>query len=158
MQKHTHVKFFLIKLEETYLFFIFNIKYSSLDIVNMSKLAKMNPENLFDIEFTELKTENSKLPTYLFEVIKSELTNIIIDESSPEEETDGAFELIRNIVDNVRSEIENFVENEDLKKFLYVLTKVFTLLLNIKVDNTEKIINIVKLAISSILKKWSEPN
>ena len=118
----------------------------------------MNPENLFDIEFTELKTENSKLPTYLFEVIKSELTNIIIDESSPEEETDGAFELIRNIVDNVRSEIENFVENEDLKKFLYVLTKVFTLLLNIKVDNTEKIINIVKLAISSILKKWSEPN
>ena len=124
----------------------------------MSKLAKMNPENLFDIEFTELKTENSKLPTYLFQEIKSELTNIIIDESSPEEETDGAFELIRNIVDNVRSEIENFVENEDLKKFLYVLTKVFTLLLNIKVDNTEKIINIVKLAISSILKKWSEPN
>ena len=118
----------------------------------------MNPENLFDIEFTELKTENSKLPTYLFEEIKSELTNIIIDESSPEEETDGAFELIRNIVDNVRSEIENFVENEDLKKFLYVLTKVFTLLLNIKVDNTEKIINIVKLAISSILKKWSELN
>ena len=124
----------------------------------MSKLAKMNPENLFDIKFTELKKENSKLPTYLFEEIGSELTNIIIDESSPEEETDGAFELIRNIVDNVRSEIENFVENEDLKKFLYVLTKVFTLLLNVKVDDTEKIINIVKLAISSILKNWSELN
>ena len=124
----------------------------------MSKLAKMNPENLFDIKFTELKKENSKLPTYLFEEIESELTNIIIDESSPEEETDGAFELIRNIVDNVRSEIENFVENEDLKKFLYVLTKVFTLLLNVKVDDTEKIINIVKLAISSILKNWSELN
>ena len=124
----------------------------------MSKLAKMNPENLFDIKFTELKKENSKLPTYLFEEIESELTNIIIDESSPEEETDGAFELIRNIVDNVRSEIENFVENEDLKKFLYVLTKVFTLLLNAKVDDTEKIINIVKLAISSILKNWSELN
>ena len=124
----------------------------------MSKLAKMNPENLFDIKFTELKKENSKLPTYLFEEIESELTNIIIDESSPEEETDGAFELIRNIVDNVRSEIENFVENEDLKKILYVLTKVFTLLLNVKVDDTEKIINIVKLAISSILKNWSELN
>ena len=113
----------------------------------------MNPENLFDIEFTELKMENSKLPTYLFEEIESELINIIIDESSPEEETDGAFELIRNIVDNVRSEIENFVESEDLKNFFYVLIKVFTLLLNIKVDNTEQIINIVKLAISSILKK-----
>ena len=119
----------------------------------MFKLAKMNPENLFDIEFTELKTENSKLPTYLFKEIESELINIIIDEISPEEETDGAFELIRNIVDNVRSEIENFVESEDLKIFFYVLIKVFTPLLNIKVDNTEQIINIVKLAISSILKK-----
>ena len=66
--------------------------------------------------------------------------------------------LIRNIVDNVRSEIENFVENEDLKKFLYVLTKIYTLLLNVKVDNTEKKIKIVKLAISWILKKWSELN
>ena len=59
----------------------------------MSKLAKMDPENHFDVEFAELKMENSKLPTYLFEEIESELTNIIIDESSPEEETDGTFDL-----------------------------------------------------------------
>ena len=87
-----------------------------------------------------------------------ELTNIIIDEISSEEETDGAIDTIRIIVDNVRSEIENFVGNDDLKKFLYVLTKIFTLLLNVKVNNTEKIVSIVKLAISSILKKWSELN
>ena len=124
----------------------------------MFKLAKMDPENLFDIEFTELKTENSKLPTQLFKEIESELTNILIDEGSPEEETDGAFDIIRNIVDNVKSEIENFVENDNLKKFLYVLAKIFTFLLNVKVNNTEKIINIVKLAISSILKKWSGLN
>ena len=49
-----------------------------------------------------MKTENSRLPTYLFEEIESELTNIIIDESSPDKETDGAIELIRNIVDNIR--------------------------------------------------------
>ena len=100
----------------------------------------MDPENLFDIEFAELKTENSKLPTYLFEEIESKLTNIIIEESSPEEEADGAFDLIRNIVDNIKSKIENFVENDNLKKFLYVLAKIFTLLLNVTVDNTEKII------------------
>ena len=69
-----------------------------------------------------------------------ELTNIIIDEISSEEETDGAIDTIRIIVDSVRSEIENFVENDDLKKFLYVLTKIFTLLLNVKVNNTEKIV------------------
>ena len=69
-----------------------------------------------------------------------ELTNIIIDEISSEEETDGAIDTIRIIVDSVRSEIENFVGNDDLKKFLYVLTKIFTLLLNVKVNYTEKIV------------------
>ena len=87
-----------------------------------------------------------------------ELANIIIDEISSEEETGGAIDTIRIIVDSVRSEIENFVGNDDLKKFLYALTKIFTLLLNVKVNNTEKIVSIVKLAISSILKKWSELN
>ena len=87
----------------------------------MSKLAKIDAENLFGMDFTEIETENSKLPTYLFEEIESELTNLIIDGSSPEEETDGAIELIENIVDNIRSEIEIFNENDNLKK-LHILT------------------------------------
>ena len=87
----------------------------------MSKLVKLNEQNLFEMDFSEVKTENSKLPTYLFEEIESELTNLIIDESSPEEETDGAIELIENIVDNIRSEIEIFNENDNLKK-LHILT------------------------------------
>ena len=124
----------------------------------MSKLANLNEENLFEMEFSEIKTENSGLSTNLFEEIETELSNLIIDESSPEEETDGAIELIKNIVDNVRSEIEHLVENDDLRKFLHVPTKAFTLLLNVKVDNSDKIIKIVKLAISSVLRKWSELN
>ena len=124
----------------------------------MPKLPKLNKENLFEMDFSEIKTENSGLPTYLFEEIESELTNLIIDESRPEEETDGAFKVIKNIVDNFRSKIENFVEKEDSKKFLHVITKIFTLLLNVKVDNSDKIIKIVKLAIWSILRKWSELN
>ena len=87
----------------------------------MSKLVKLNEQNLFEMDFAEVKTENSKLPTYLFEEIESELTNLIIDGSSPEEETDGAIELIENIVDNIRSEIEIFNENDNLKK-LHILT------------------------------------
>ena len=87
----------------------------------MSKLVKLNEQNLFEMDFSEVKTENSKLPTYLFEEIESELTNLIIDESSPEEETDGAIELIENIVDNIRSEIEIFNKNDNLKK-LHILT------------------------------------
>ena len=74
---------------------------------HMSKPAKLNENNLFEMEFSEVKTENSELPTYLFEEIESELTSITIYESSPEGETDGAFEVIKNFVDNIRSEIEN---------------------------------------------------
>ena len=101
----------------------------------MSKLALLSEENLFGLE---VKTEKSQLPTYLFEEIESELTGIIIDENDAEEETDGAFEVAKNIVGNIKSELENFVKNEDLKKFLFTLTKIFTLLLNVKVDSSEK--------------------
>ena len=118
----------------------------------MSKLVELNEENLFGLE---MKTENSQLPTYIFEEIESELTGIIIDENSAEEETDGA---LRNIVENIRNEIDGFVENRDLKKFLFTLTKIFTILLNVKVDNSEKIIRVVEITISSIVKRWSELN
>ena len=40
----------------------------------MSKLAKLNEENLFEMDFSEIITENSGLPTYLFEEIESKLT------------------------------------------------------------------------------------
>ena len=44
------------------------------------------------------------------------------------------------------------------KKFLNILTKIFTSLLSVKADNSEKIIKIVKLAISAVLKTWSDLN
>ena len=96
--------------------FTFHFQYQKLikkNMNNMSKLANLNEENLFGIE---VKTENSELPTYLFEVIEQELTRLIIEKNSAEEETDGAFDVVRDIVANIKSEIENFVENKDLKK------------------------------------------
>ena len=44
------------------------------------------------------------------------------------------------------------------KKILNALTKVFTILLSVKADNAEKIIKIVKLSVSTVLKIWSEQN
>ena len=123
----------------------------------MSKLANVDPENLIEIEIEEIETENSKLLTYLFEELESELTNIIIVEGS-QEETDGAFDVIRNILDNVKIDFEKLNLNGDLKKFLHTISKIFTPLLNIKVDTSDKILKIVKLANALILKKWSEQN
>ena len=79
--------------------------------------------------------------------------------SSPEEDqTDGALEFIQNIVDNVSSEFEGFLEDGNKKNFLRILSKIFTVLLSVKADSSEKIIKIVKLSISTVLKIWSEQN
>ena len=122
----------------------------------MSKLEHIDPHDLIKIEFDKQKEQ---LPTYLFEEVEEELTKILIlDAGNSEEETDGAFELIRNIVDKIRHDIEKAGLSGDLKKFLHTLTKIFTLLLNIKVDTGNKIIKIVKLLNSLIAKKWSERN
>ena len=117
----------------------------------MSKVAQIDPEDLIEIEY---ETPNEQLPTYLFEEVEEELTKILIlDAGNSEEETDGAFELIRNIVDKIRHDTEKAGLSIDLKKFLHTLTKIFTLLLNIKVDTGNKIIKIVKLLNSLIAKK-----
>ena len=81
---------------------------------------------------------------------------IIVEES--QEETDGAFDVIRNILEKVKIDFEKLAVNGDLNKFLHTISKIFTLLLNIKVDTSNKILKIVKLTNALILKKWSEQN
>ena len=82
----------------------------------------------------------------------------ILHDSSPEgdDETDSAIEFIKNIVDKVKEEFEALVEDGNQKKFLNTLAKVFTILLSVKADNVDKIIKIVKLTVSTVLKLWSE--
>ena len=122
----------------------------------MSKVAQIDSEELIEIEY---ETPNEQLPTYLFEEVEEELTRILIlDTGNSEEETDGAFNLIRNIVDKIKHDIEKARLNGDLKRFLHTLTKIFALLLNIKVNTGDKIFKIVKLLNSLIAKKWSERN
>ena len=116
-------------------------------------MANINEENLFEFDFPK----EAKLPIFLFEEIEADLCDAILHGSIPEDdETDGAIDFIKNIVDNVKSEFEGLIENGDKKKFLNILTKIFTILLSVKADNSEKIIKIVKLAISAVLKTWSD--
>ena len=81
----------------------------------------------------------------------------LLHSSSPEEdETNGAIEFIKNIVDKVKEEFEGLIEDRNQKEILNTLTKVFTILLSVKADNAEKIFKIVKLTVSTVLKLWSE--
>ena len=81
----------------------------------------------------------------------------LLHSSSPEEdETNGAIEFIKNIVDKVKEEFEGLIGDENQKKNLNTLTKIFTILLSVKSDNAEKIIKTVKLTVSTVLKLWAE--
>ena len=86
----------------------------------MSKMANINEENLFEFDFLKKVVE---LPISLFEEKEADLYDAILQGSSPEDnETDGAIDFIKNIVDNVKSEFDGLIENGDKKKkFLNIL-------------------------------------
>ena len=114
-------------------------------------------ENLFDFE-EDFETTN-ELPISILKDIEVELCNNLLHSAAESaDQTDGPLGFIQNIVDNVRSEFENFIESGDKKTFLRILTKIFALLLSVKAGNSEKIINITKFAISTVVKKRSEQN
>ena len=123
----------------------------------MSKMEIENADDLFEIT---IKKAEKELTISLFEEIEAELCDRLLHGSSPEDddETDGAIEFIKGIVDTVRSEFDGLIEDGNQKKFLSILAKIFTILLSVKADSSEKIINIVKLAVSTVLKIWSEQN
>lgn len=117
----------------------------------MSKLALLDKENLFELEIKKKKIEEQTI--FLFEEIEAELCDAILHGSSPkDDETDGAIDFIKNVADTIKSEFEGLIENADQKKFLNILTKIFTISLSVKADNNEKMIKIVKLAISTMIK------
>ena len=117
----------------------------------MSKTTIENSSDLFEIEIGSFNNNNGKqLPISLFQEIEADLCDRLMHTygGSPEEDqTDGALEFSQNIFDNVRSECEGFLEDGDKKKFLRILSKIFTVMLNVKADSSEKIIKIVKFSI-----------
>ena len=86
------------------------------ELKKISKMANINEENLFEIDFLKKEVE---LPISLFEEIEADLCDAILHGSSPEDdETDGAIDFIKNIVDKVKSEFDGLIENGDKKKNL----------------------------------------
>ena len=78
--------------------------------------------------------------------------------SESDEETDDPIQSIKNIVEKVKKDFDGVVVDEEKKTFLSVLTKTFATLLSVKADNIEKIINLIKISLSTAIKSWSEQN
>ena len=125
----------------------------------MKKVSEMECENLFEFgeHFSSLN-ELETFPNSLLKEIEFELFDNFIHTEVAGDQTDDAVEFIQNIIENVKAEIDLFLIDSDKAIFLHILTKTFTVLLSVKADTPEKIIKIVRIAISTILKKWSEQN
>ena len=74
----------------------------------------------------------------------------------PDDETDRPIDFIRQIVDRVREKFDKVVKEGERKTFIHLFTKLLAVALSVKADNIEKIVNIVKLTFSKVLKTWSE--
>ena len=81
--------------------------------------------DLFDLEIIPYQFNSERnLPISLFREIEADLCNKLLHSSSPEDDqTDGPLEFIQKIVDNVREEFEDFLEDGDKKIFLRILIK-----------------------------------
>ena len=124
--------------------------------------TEIENENMFEIELDQNENKNEKLPTELFQELETELLDSLLHKENnndlSDDETDGPIDFIRQIVDNVREEFDGVVEKGDRKTFLHLLTKILATVLSVKAGSIEKIISLVKLTVSKIVKTWSERN
>ena len=124
--------------------------------------TEIENENMFEIELEQNENKNEKLPTELFQELETELLDSLLHKENnndlSDNETDGPIDFIRQIVDNVREEFDGVVEEGDRKTFLHLLTKILAVVLSVKADSIEKIISLVKLTVSKVVKTWSERN
>ena len=120
---------------------------------------------LFEIEIdNEINTETKeKLPIELFQELDVELLDSLLHKDNnkgeiSDDETDVPIDFIRQIADRVRKEFDEVVKKGERKTFIHLFTKILAVVLSVKADNIEKIVNLVKLTISKVLKTWSERN
>ena len=89
----------------------------------------------------------------LLEEINKEIETFLSRESYNKGPTDGVFDFLRKLSDSVQEEFEELLAGDsDKKKFVKELSRIFTLLLNTKVDTAEKIKRIIKIVIETTLK------
>ena len=99
-----------------------------------------------------------KSQTRLFEEINKELEPFLSKENNDTDSTDGILDFLSQISYSAQEEFDELLNGHgDKKRFVKALSKIFTLLLNTRVDTAEKIKRIIKIAIQMTLKIWQEP-
>ena len=122
----------------------------------MASYADLFKDENENENFFEIDNITEKLPIELFQEIEIELLDSLVNTDS--DETGGPINFIKQVVESVKEEFDTVIEEEDIKTFIHLLTKNLAILLSVKTDSIENIIKLVKLTVSTFIRKWSEPN
>ena len=114
-------------------------------------------ESFFEIEMIENNNNTEKLPIELFREIEVELLDSLVNTES-NDKTDRPINFIKQVVEIVKEEFDSVVEEEDKKAFIHISNKILATLLSVKVNNIKNVIKLVRLTVSTIIRKWSEQN
>ena len=105
--------------------------------MSLENLMATSEKDLFKFEQKRvgLDTDN----TVIFEEITRELEAHLARESDDANSTESVFDFLTSLADQVQEEFEKLLDGDsDKKRFLRALSKIFTLLLNTKVDTAKK--------------------
>lgn len=124
----------------------------------MKKVANLEMEepDLFELEI-DIEELKRIFPISLFKEIESEVNQQLLN--NREDLTDGPIAFIENLYNIIQSKFDELLgDNNDKKVYLRSLTQIFTILLSVRADSTNKIKQIVKIAINAVLKTGSGQN
>ena len=97
-----------------------------------------SPTNLFGLE----QIDNNKIldTSLILEEINRELEKYLLEKSEDADSSDGVFEFLEGLSKRIQDEFDELIgEDNDKKRFIKALMRIFALLLNTKVDTADKI-------------------
>ena len=108
--------------------------------------------NLFELE--QIVVENTGVDaTHIFEEIHKEMGDYLTGQGHNADSMDSVFDFLENLTSSLHEDFDELIgEDTDEKRFVKALTRIFTLLLNAKVDTADKIKGILRIAIEMTLK------
>ena len=112
--------------------------------------------DLFSLE--QIEIENTSVEaTLTFEETHKEIREYLTEEIETDL-TDGVFDFLENLTNRLQDDFDELIGKDNYKKrFVKVLTHIFALLLNTKVDTADKIKRTLRIAIETTLKIWQGP-
>ena len=103
---------------------------------------KMSQSDIFDMEwgYEDEKKDLEIDAPFLFEEMKRELMEYLLEQQVEDDSTDRPFHFLDNLTNKLQEDFDEIIgENNDHKSFIKSLTRIFVLLLNTKVNTVEKI-------------------